>query len=450
MQVPGAFAGLQTALRGLQAGQRGMDVVGRNINGASDPNHTRLEVESGSGATDALVRKRDLFLDQDYRRAAGTAASSRLRQESLGRIEAAFAEPSDQGLQQYLDRFWTAWQQLAGEPANLAVRAQVVMASTALATRVRQVAGALETELVRLNEALVDRVGEVNNQTARVATLNSQILSGRAAGRDVSALLDARDAALDRLAALGGVAVQEQGDGQVAVYMGGHPLVTGANRFAIRVDPAGSLIWDPGGAPALAPGGELGGILAARDGDLAQLRSELDLFAQGLADAVNAEHRQGYGLDPAAGPGRDLFRLDGGAASLALAPGITPETLAVAGSPDRAPADGTVAAAIAGAREAGVIWSPLYPLQPLTTDQHYRSVVGRLGMLGQAARQQQEAAGLDLQAAGRARQAEWGVSLDEEAASLLQHQKALAAAARVVSFLDEALDTIINRMGAGR
>ncbi len=40
-----------------------------------------------------------------------------------------------------------------------------------------------------------------------------------------------------------------------------------------------------------------------------------------------------------------------------------------------------------------------------------------------------------------------GVSHDEEGIDLIQYNKAYSAAARVMTTLDEALDTIINKMG---
>ena len=46
------------------------------------------------------------------------------------------------------------------------------------------------------------------------------------------------------------------------------------------------------------------------------------------------------------------------------------------------------------------------------------------------------------------RQSLEGVSLDEEMANMIEQQHAYSAAAKVITAMDEALDTIINRMGA--
>jgi flagellar hook-associated protein 1 FlgK len=43
-----------------------------------------------------------------------------------------------------------------------------------------------------------------------------------------------------------------------------------------------------------------------------------------------------------------------------------------------------------------------------------------------------------------------GVSLDEEMVNLVKYQKSFAAAARVVTMMDQLLETIINGMGVTR
>ncbi|HAA64523.1 MAG TPA: flagellar hook-associated protein FlgK, partial [Thermoanaerobacter sp.] len=45
------------------------------------------------------------------------------------------------------------------------------------------------------------------------------------------------------------------------------------------------------------------------------------------------------------------------------------------------------------------------------------------------------------------RQSVSGVSLDEEMTNMLKYQKSYAASARVITAIDELLDTLINRMG---
>jgi flagellar hook-associated protein 1 len=52
-------------------------------------------------------------------------------------------------------------------------------------------------------------------------------------------------------------------------------------------------------------------------------------------------------------------------------------------------------------------------------------------------------------AAENAVQTEAGVNLDEEMTNLLQYQRSYQAAARIVSTVDEILDTLVNHTGIG-
>ena len=126
-----SFMGLQTALRGLLAQQRALDVTSHNIANAGTVGYSRQEalmgaadafeiaggaVAGGAGAqlgagveVTAYRRIRDNFLDLQYRaqamRLGGFAAQSR----SLDQVELALAEPGENGIAAQLERFWSGW-----------------------------------------------------------------------------------------------------------------------------------------------------------------------------------------------------------------------------------------------------------------------------------------------------------------------------------------------------
>jgi flagellar hook-associated protein 1 FlgK len=82
-----------------------------------------------------------------------------------------------------------------------------------------------------------------------------------------------------------------------------------------------------------------------------------------------------------------------------------------------------------------------------TIGESYRSFVAALGQqtasaLSSAVSQQ----GL-VDSAERSRQSSHGVSVDEEMVHLMEAQRMYEAAARVITSVDQALDTLINRMG---
>jgi flagellar hook-associated protein 1 FlgK len=76
---------------------------------------------------------------------------------------------------------------------------------------------------------------------------------------------------------------------------------------------------------------------------------------------------------------------------------------------------------------------------------YYRNLVGWIGSKAKDANDLSDVASTHVQISGQQRQAQWGVSLDEETARMQMEQRAFQAAARVVTTMDEMLDTLINR-----
>jgi len=82
-----------------------------------------------------------------------------------------------------------------------------------------------------------------------------------------------------------------------------------------------------------------------------------------------------------------------------------------------------------------------------TLNQTYLTQIGTLGHLVQRADDRQRDAKLLVDSLTSQRESVSGVSLDEEAAQLVQSQRAYEAAARLMSAIDDMLDRVINGMG---
>jgi len=66
----------------------------------------------------------------------------------------------------------------------------------------------------------------------------------------------------------------------------------------------------------------------------------------------------------------------------------------------------------------------------------------------QYTRDMKEASEYILNTISNQRESFMGVSLDEEAINMVKYQKSYNAAARIMTVMDEMLDTLINRTGA--
>jgi flagellar hook-associated protein 1 FlgK len=271
-----------------------------------------------------------------------------------------------------------------------------------------------------------------------------------ASGMQPNDLLDERDRALDRLAEVAGAISYTQADGKALVSIAGHALVVGSTAFKVEAAPDaanGSLIgltWSDGSTfkPA---GGELAGLLEVRDTTIPTQLTGLNNVASALAARANTLHQAGYGLPPANTTGEPLFQpfvTSSSAMELTVNPVLDdPSKLALA-SAANAPGDGSNALALANMQSEKLLNGGT-----ATLNQTYLAQIGSLGHAVQHANDGQRDAKLLLDSLNSQRESVSGVSLDEEAAQMVQSQRAYEAAARLMSVIDDMLDRVINGMG---
>lgn len=441
------FASLHTALTGLRGAQVGLDTASHNIANANTPGFTRQRVvftsrpayhspvgPVGTGVeVSDIARTRDLFLDARVRSASQEAARTGVRADLLSRLEGVLAEPEN-GISGELSELWSAFEDLALSPDDAAARRQVLSSLESLAGRINTIASGWERlERDTLQQHAVE-VDTINGLLQKVADLNKAIPATLAREGTPNDLMDARDLALDELSAKLGVTVRTEQDGTVTVTLGDETLVSGTDAAQIAVGAGPSLtVGDP--AVTLTPGGQLQGLQQFLTEDLPQQRADLDAFTATLVSQLNEQHA--LGLTPAGTAGGDLLSL-----------GPDPD------DPSRlrlsvVVSDGSqlAAADAAGGQFNGGNATALGRLRGGAADQHLRALVTELGRevaTAVSAHASQEGIAAS---ASYARMNQHGVSLDEEMVALVQFQRSLEAASRMMTAVDSALDTLINRTG---
>jgi flagellar hook-associated protein 1 FlgK len=460
------FSGLSTALTGLQAARRGLDVTGQNIANANTDGYTRQRVQQqsiGAPATPALwstyegagggvdvtdiQRLNDDFLTARVRAESATLGELTGRQSTMAAVESVFGEPGDTGVASQLADLWSAWHDVANRPGDLAARSQLLSRTDTVADGLRAAYTKLDTQWSSTREQLTVAIDQVNTTAANVAELNQAILRSTQAGIPVNELKDKRDQLIDSLASATGAVARAGADGTVDVYLGGVALVRGAQAEQLAVtgaasmedlrsgnSPAPSVTWVSTGAPVVL-GGATGAQVEALGVTIPGYADALDTVAVALRDTVNAAHVGGYDLDGNAGT--PMFSATATAKDIA---GLLTDPRKVAASaqaPSPTPSlDGTNASVLADlGRAAG---SP---------DAVYRQLVVDVGGAAQTANRRLEIQNTVATAASAARESAQGVNTDEEMVNLLSYQRAYEAAARVITSIDEALDTLINRTG---
>jgi flagellar hook-associated protein 1 len=433
------FLGMQTALRGLLAQQRGLDITSHNISNANTVGYSRQEAllspslafkleagalldggaaEIGTGVDVLQYRRiRDGFLDIQYR-AQGTNLGHQAQvAKSLDQAELAFAEPGENGLAHRLTQLWSAFSNLANAPENPGTRQALVEHARSLTAAFAQLDSQLATVAQQAADeyaSLIAPTGDVQAIADEIAKLNENIAATIATGAQPNDLLDRRDALLDQLSELGQVSVTELASGSIQVRFG--------DAATELVDDT-TVTWPQA---LTAPGGKLGALMdiSSPTGSIRQYRDDLNTAARTLADTVNAIHNNGSGVD--------FFTYVAGSEASTL-------TVAVSAANVRASSTGD-----SGANDIAV---QLSQLRGGAADQTYSSLVSRVGNDVREAKRQESSAHVLRDAVQDRRESTSGVSLDEEMSNLLRFQRAYQAAARTLNTMDEAIDTLINRTG---
>ena len=314
------FGSIRLASNALRADQIAMQVIGQNIANANTPGYIREEVELSPAPTqrvggllmglgvqvDAVVQKIDLFLEERLRGAVSDKSSAETRESTYIQLEQLIGELGDTDISTAMTSFFNSVSEILNQPEDISVRNLAVLNGTTLAQEIRRLAQRVGEVRADVNERVKQTADDINRLIEEVRSLNVKIAAtegGDVSKSDAVGLRDQRLVALEDLAKLIDIHVREQPNGAVTVYIGGDYLVAeGVSRPVEVVLEANrgltaayvhlaetDLRLDPSG-------GELHGLLVARDDVLGGFLDQLDNFAGTLAYEFNKIYSSGQGL----------------------------------------------------------------------------------------------------------------------------------------------------------
>lgn len=459
--MAGLFQALELGKRALLSHQINLQTIGHNIANVNTPGYTRQRVSNsatmpensivGSVGTGVQVNNirhiRDLFLGKQYREDNKALGQWQYKDKILTQIESLFGEPNKNTISDMLNKFWDSWSQLSTD--NSVNGRDIVLTEAALlASGIRDMAGKLDNLRSSIDRDLVNITKEVNLLTSQIAKLNQQIKSFELGDTQANDLRDSRDLLIDQLSTFIDVNTidKETGEttvliGSMAIVDGGDAILLGAYTENVNGKVQHELRWKGTSITVTNLNGQMAGLMESRDTIIPNYIAELDKLASTLVEQVNAIHNTGYGLDGSTGLDffDDRFLT---AATIRISSDIDGNQERVAASLSGEVGDNRIALAIADLRNATVMNSGT-----TTINDFYSGMIGRLGVETREATSLFENYELLLSQVDNARQSVQGVSLDEEMVSMIRYQHAYDAAARVITTIDQALDTVINRMG---
>ncbi|MEE8576701.1 MAG: flagellar hook-associated protein FlgK, partial [candidate division Zixibacteria bacterium] len=261
-------------------------------------------------------------------------------------------------------------------------------------------------------------------------------------------LRDRRDLLLDQLSTLIDVNSIENKAGDVTVYIGAMSIVNGPD--SMRIDtkvaningqPVHQLVWEGTPVTITNLNGQLKGLVDSRDELIPRYMEQLDTIAAAVVEEVNSLHITGYGLDGSTGV--NFFDPSCVKASnIKINIDILNNPSSIAASASGEEGDQEIALAISKLRDVAVMED-----DTLSIDDFYNSLVGTLGVESKQAQSFTSNFELLLEQIEFSRQSVQGVSLDEEMTNMVKYQQSYDAAARFITAMDQALDTVIATMG---
>jgi len=461
------FFGLNVALSGVTTQQRALNTVSHNLTNATTPGFSRQRVQTSAATPFAYpglntavgpgqlgtgvvatqyARMRDQFADLSYRGGTSDLGQFKAKSDALSNIDTIIDEPGDTGLTSLLSKFWGSWQTLSVNPDSAASREAVRQSGASLAQGFNDLSAKLTAAQTEANTRIGLGVTRVNEIAGQVNELNKQIALVVSVGQEPNDLRDQRDLLIDQLSAFTDVSVTPpSASGRVSVAIGSQLLVDSGTDTVNPLAISGAGAATVNGVATTITSGSLRGSVDLRDtviGGAGGYLAQLDALAAGIAGSVNTRHAAGFGTNASTG---NNFFAGATAATLAISAPVLASVDNIAAS--------TTLAGLPGNADNAVALSQLqFVVQPIgasttTIDGFYHQLVAKVGVdTDQANRLAQVQQGV-LDAAETRRAAASGVNLDEEMSDMVRFQKSYNAAARMVTTVDEMLDTIISRMG---
>jgi flagellar hook-associated protein 1 len=460
--MPGLFTGLEIGKRSLMAQQLAMNTASHNMANSTTPGYTRQRVNLvatyplntpqgsiGTGVTmDSVQQVRDLFLTEQYRGANSNFSRWSSTQKALSQIETFFNEPTDKGLGQLVSDFWNAWENLATNPT---ARSTVIEKTKVLTNAFKQQATQLADLRTSIDGEIANRVMEINQLGGQIASINRQIVGAELGGDTANDLRDKRDLLIDQLSSLTQVRTIERANGSVSVLLGSMALVDGGDSLTITTateEQNGATVtkavWENTNFNIEFTGGELYALTQLRDKLVPEYQSGLDTLAATIVGQVNTIHRGGMGATGTTGI--NFFSpFHTTAMTISLNSEIEDDPNLIAASLSGEPGDTRNAQAISELRSENVLFA-----NSVTIGEYYANLVGTLGIKSQEASNLKDNYNLLTTQLDNAKQSVQGVSIDEEMTNMIKYQRAYEASARIVTYIDSALETLINGMGLTR
>jgi flagellar hook-associated protein 1 FlgK len=485
--MPDLFSALQTSASALRVFQNALSVTSNNVANASTPGYVEQNLSlqalpfdlnsglSGGVGGSQVDSARDVYAERAVQTQSSALGTAEQMAATLTPLQSSFDITGTTGIPGALNKLYTAFSAWGSTPTDGTAQQAVLTAAQSVAQAFQQESTVLNQAASDADNQLTGLVGKVNSLTAIIQKDNLQRQSGSGQDPSVAASLYS---SLEQLSQLVPIQTLQQADGSTTVLLAGRiPLVVGDTQYKINSTtaipttpapintsgPSSAVILDSNGQDVTSEvtGGQIGGLLQARNVVLAQLRGDsqqqgqLNVLAQSVADRVNTILTSGNISDAVAAtsttaaipavPGVPLFTYDSTQANDIAGSLSVPTTMTAGQLAAIEPGPPEVSNGIP--LELANLSTPQSAADEIgnvSYTQYFGNMAAFLGTaISDAQSSQTTAQGLVTQAQDL-RQQTSGVSLDTEAIKVLEFQRSYQAVSKMVTMLDSLTQTVID------
>ena len=451
------MASLMDALRNsgnaLQAYNQALNVVENNTLNASTPGYASqtptflaMPFDPSVGLPGGVMAgpvqsSRSAFAEQAVQLQSSALGASQQQAADLNNIQQLFSLTSTNGVSSSIDTLFQSFSALSINPNDPVARQTVLNDAQQVAQAFNSMGNGLANASAAESKNAAGTIYSINQLASQIAQLNAQRQQNNAGSPDAGA--DANMYAdLEQLSQYAGFTALQQPDGSVSVFLGGQtPIVMGNQSLPIQGDfslPQMRVLNAQGSdITSQISSGQLSAEINVQNNLIPSYMGSVNTLAQTLADQVNTTLSQGVDQNGNA-PVNNLFTYNaanGAAQTLAVNPLMTTDQIAAA--LPQAPGGNGNALNLAALASAPTIGS-------YTFDQYFGALGGQAGSDIANANSNQTTDQQLLTQAQTLRSQISGVSLDAQAASLIQYQRSYQAVAKMVTVLDDLTNTLLN------
>lgn len=451
----------------LQADQSALNTVANNVANANTSAYTRQVpnwqesspvqingISYGTGVTEiGATSLRDRVLEERLQQQQQLAAATGARHDALDSVQALFqpdsgsADASAGDIGSDITSFFNSFASLEANATDNSLREQVLSTARTLAGDISDAAASLAAQRESLDQEAASLTSQVNSLTSAIAQLNQQIQAS-SPDSDAGTLEDQREQDLSKLSQLVGVhQITTENNGISIATSSGETLVSegttypltagmvdGVNHFFVGTSDVTSSL--------AANGGQLGGLLTARDQDIPQVISALDQLAYGISTQVNALNNVGSDLTGNTGTASNplnLFSEPAAVAGSAMSMSVLmsdPAQIAAAAA-GQGSGDNANCAALAALATQSIV-------RGVTPSNFYSSFVTALGSTVSIVQIENTARSAAVTQLQTTRDSLSSVNLNDDASAMQQFERSYQAASKVFAILNSVMTSILN------